>query len=134
MDYNSVVNQTALFNALAFFSIRYRVGTKAYRWALSATNINGDYSRIFAPLYTGQLIKPQFVIECWSTIQFNPRPIALTVPITFNTSILTNPSACIDGGILIPNITTPQPFTDLGLTYPVPLPMQFDPGGAFNSN
>lgn len=140
LDWNSVINQAAYSTIGLFFAIRYRVGNVATRYRLTgnlpivAFPNRGGVCVTPAPLYAGQLIQPQFVIEAWVNL-FSRLSFIINFPIIIQTSILNTPSPfpCQAAVQLAPIINGTQ-TSNLFLNTPVPIPMQFNASGPWNSN
>lgn len=144
LDWNSVINVSLMKQMGLFLAIRYRVGNASTRYRLCGdlpiaygppiTFSGGGINIIPAPLYNGQLIKPQFVLECWGNIT-TQLSFSIAFPLVFQTSILNTPAPfpCVAVTQLAPTITGIQ-TSNLFLNTPVPMPMQFNPSGPWNSN
>ena len=135
LDYNSVANVAAFKASSALYTIRHRVNDVVTRYTLFDQNNlgNGEFDVNF-PIYNGQIIKPQFVIEAWVPFSIRHRGIFTANPITLNTSMLSVPSPYVETVILGPATLTGTPTTNLFIPFPAPLPIPFDASGPWNSN
>lgn len=71
----------------AIICIRYRIGTTVYRYLLTGSSLNTAI--VPSLLYSGQLIKRNFVIEVWRL--FGGPPCGIFNALTLTTSIIRNP-------------------------------------------
>lgn len=124
-----------LLNAV-ILTIRYRVDTTVYRYRInylsdtaSQTLINSS-TGVQAPFYTNELIKKEFVLECWG---ITPNATFDIGPVDFITSRAVNPSnadelsSSYDAGTFYDR-------EDLGITFPEPIPTTYPDIAPWNSN
>jgi len=122
--------------------IRYRIDDTAYRYQLNAFNTGQSGLPLnlnFAPLYTNQLIKKNFVIECW--VQFDTPGVFDTVEINnlesslgfrFETSLRQEPSTSDQLEVIGSASTFIQ--DELYVTLPEDIPTDYNPLGPWLNN
>ena len=111
--------------------IRYRVGTTVYRYILLSTE--SSLGRVPAPLYNGQLIKANFVIEVWQLLE--DVPYGIVNALTLMTSLIRIPTGQDD---YLPDnfsnteiVTLPQLQASI---LPEALPTTYDESGSWLTN
>jgi hypothetical protein len=78
-----------------FLAIKWRVGTTVYRYFLYGNQFDGNL-----PLYSGQKIGKYCVFEWWDSWN-DAAPIGLSIPLTFETSLLNTPATPDEQQVLI---------------------------------
>lgn len=90
-------------------TVRYRIGTQGFRYLLNPQLNIGEFPRFTVPglLYTGQIIKPNFVIEAWTPSAPDSQHQIISIPTVTNiqTSIVQLPEASPLPSIVSPAVS-----------------------------
>lgn len=130
--------QDGPFNDLPLiFFIRYRVGTKNYRYSISPVADVIEGTDVIGPKYIGQIILPQFTIEGY-LLDAPVSPWSDFPGATLNTSIMyvTSPPNQVVGFAPVPLNPAGPLLTDLYHSLPITLPniINWNPLALWNSN
>lgn len=120
-------------NLLAFnfgsVAIRYRVGTAVTRYILAQRATNPP---LFDMFYSGQEIKPNFVVEIWKINLSVGGLVGLHSDFTFVTNLATLPSSPDDDGSVTEAVELVE--DDLFHAYPEPIPTPYGEESAWLDN